>query len=756
MATRRDNIELIWSISELSSLFERRTNIDGFLQDVVERIASHMDSDVCSVYLLDETTGTLVLRASRGLEADSVGRVSLKLGEGITGAAVKELRPIREARASRNPAYKYFPDTGEERYESFLAVPIRRGLNRIGALVVQHRRPDRFSRQDTRALQAIGGQLAATLENVEMLMELHAERADGGAPLVEPAETIECQSASEGVAVGRIMHLHPVEHLDEAFDAIRHEDEEQAFLEALERTEDQLEAMHRELDARISDIASLIFSSHLLMLRDEEFSGEMIRSIRAGTRAHQAVRSIVDRYVELLSASTNPRTREKTQDIRDLGQRLLRNLRGDDDGHGDLRGSIVLAHEMFPSELVRIAAQHAEGLILTGGGATAHLSILARSMEIPAVLLRAPDEADLHDGDLVALDGYEGRIHRDPPDAVLEQFRQAKEAHRADHEAVEAAAAVTSDGAQVELLANANILHDVDVATKVGATGIGLYRSEFPFLVRNDFPSEAEQYRIYRRIAEGMPHGPLVLRTLDVGGDKLFSESQHLEGNPFLGLRGIRFSLAHVDLFDEQLRAMLRAGEGRDLRILFPMVSSVDEFRMARTRVESVLADLADEGLPHQSRPSLGVMIELPSAVECAADLAREADYMSIGSNDLVMYLLGVDRTNEQVEELYEPYHPAVMRALARVVRAATESGCPVSICGEAGGDPTMIRFLLGCGLRSISADPVRLPQIREAVAAVDTDEARRFAETLLAQPTIVDLRSAIAELPERSSRSGA
>ncbi|MFW5717819.1 MAG: phosphoenolpyruvate--protein phosphotransferase [Spirochaetota bacterium] len=744
MATHRDNIELIWSISELSSLFERRTNVEGFLQDVVERIAAHLESDVCSIYLLDESSGTLVLRASRGLEAESVGRVSLKLGEGITGTAVKELRPIREARASRNPAYKYFPDTGEERYESFLAVPIRRGLNRIGALVVQHRRPDRFSRQDTRALQAIGGQLAATLENVEMLMELHGDRAQAGGRPAEPGETIVCHPTSDGVAVGRIARLHPVEHLDEAFGAIGHENEERAFLDALERTEEQLEALHRDLDDRISDIASLIFSSHLLMLRDEEFSGEMIRSIRAGTRAHEAVQSIVNRYVELLSSSANPRTREKTHDIRDLGQRLLRNLRGDHDSHGDLRGTIVLAHEMFPSELVRIAAQHAEGLILTGGGATAHLAILARSMEIPTVLLRAPDEADLHDGDLVAVDGYEGMIHRDPPEAVLVQFRQAKEAHREEREPVEPAPALTADGAEVELLANANILHDVDVATTVGATGIGLYRSEFPFLVRNDFPSEAEQYRIYRRIAEAMPHGPLVLRTLDVGGDKLFSESQHLEGNPFLGLRGIRFSLAHPELFDDQLRAMLRAGAGRDLRILFPMVSSVDEFRTARSRVEVVLADLADEGLPHQERPALGAMIELPSAVECAEDLAREADYLSIGSNDLVMYLLGVDRTNEQVEEFYEPYHPAVVRVLARVVRAADAAGCPVSICGEAGGDPAMLHFLVGCGLRSVSADPVRLPKIRTTIAAIHTGEARRFADALLAQPTVADLRTAI------------
>jgi phosphotransferase system enzyme I (PtsP) len=743
----RDNIELVWSIAELSSLFEKRTNIDGLLQDVVERIAEHLESDVCSIYLLDDATGELVLRASRGLQPGVVGSVHLDVGEGITGTAVKELRPIREGHASRNPFYKYVPATREEQYESFLAVPIRRGLNRIGALVVQHRRADHFTRQDTRALQTIAGQLAATLENVEILMELHAGARPVATRHEEQPEAIGCQPASEGIAVGTVMHMRPFEHSEFAPAELDHDDEEAAFLQALERTDKQLETMHRELDERVADIASLIFSSHLLMLRDDEFSGEMVKAIREGARAHAAVRDVVERYVGLLSSSPNPRTREKAHDIRDLGQRLLKNLRGDAHEHGDLRGRVVIAHELFPSELVRLAAQHAEGLILTGGGSTAHLTILARSLEVPAVLLRAPDEADLSDGLLVAVDAYDGTIHRSPSQSVIDQFLQAREAHARGHEYVEPGPARTTDGVQVELLANVNILHDAELATRVGATGIGLYRSEFPFLVRNDFPSEAEQYQIYRRIAERLDGGPLVLRTLDVGGDKLFSEAQHLEGNPFLGLRGIRFSLAHPELFDEQIRAMLRAGADRDLRILFPMISSVDEYRVARDRVHAVLADLADEGLPHQSAPRLGVMIELPAAVECAEDLAQEADYLSIGSNDLVMYLLAVDRTNEQVESLYQPYHPAVLRAMARVVRAARANACPVSICGEAGGDPAIVRFLIGCGLQSISADPGKLPSIRETVSGITAGQASGYAEELLRQRTIADVRRFIGEL---------
>ncbi len=745
MAVRRDNIELVWSISELSSLFGKRTNIDGFLQDVVDRIAEHMESDVCSVYLLDESTQRLVLRASRGLDPDAVGRVHLGLGEGITGTAVKELRPIREAHASRNPRYKFIPNTREEEYQSFLAVPIRHGLNRIGALVVQHRRPDQFTRHDTRALQTIAGQLAATLENVEMLMELHGHSSGGEIPAADRSESIRCQVASEGIAVGRIVHLRARDLLDEQSSS-DHEDQETAFRAALERTDAQLEAIHRDLDERISDLANLIFSSHLLMLRDEEFSGEMLRLIQAGATAHGSIRQVVGRYADLLAASSNPRTREKTHDIRDLGQRLVRNLRGGEEEHGDLRERIVIAHEMYPSDLVRLAAQHAEGLILTGAGNTAHLTILARSLEIPSVLLRARREDELPEGELVAVDAYEGIIHRNPHQTLLDQFRTTQEARRTDRPKHAPSAAPTADGVAIELLANVNILHDVDLAVRAGAMGIGLYRSEFPFLVRNDFPSEAEQYRIYRRIVERVEGGPVVLRTLDIGGDKLFGDPEYQESNPFLGLRGIRFSLAHPELFDDQLRAMLRAGADRDLRVLFPMVASLDEFFHARERIRAVSADLADEGLEHHPNPKLGVMIELPSAVECCEEFASEADFLSIGSNDLVMYLLAVDRSNEQVERLYNPYHPAVLRALSRVIEAARRHGTGVSMCGEIGSSPLMIRFLIGCGLRSISADPARLSRIREEICTVTEAESRAFSARLLRQPSVGAVQHLIAE----------
>ena len=739
--TRRDNIELVWSISELTSILGRTTNLDGFLQDVVDSIAEHMQSDVCSVYLLDESVAALVLRATRGLDRSSVGEVKLRLGEGITGTAVKELRPIREARASTNPLYKYIPGTHEEDFESFLAVPIRRGLSRIGALVVQHRKSDHFVRQDTRALQAIAGQLAATLENVEMLVEMRGGHDEVEEEAHDSVDLIACQPATDGVAVGKIVRFRNAEEpAAENLDDGEHEIGEQAFLHALELTDRQITAIHQELDERIADIASLIFGSHLLMLHDSEFSGEMLRSIRAGTPASRAINTTVDRYVTVLSASPNPRTRETAHDIRDLGSRLIRNLRTETEGQGDLRGAVVIAHELFPSDLVRLSAEHAEGLILTGGGTTAHLTILARSLEVPMVLARDEHISSIPDATLVAVDAHDGRIYVDPNESVLATFEAAKAVPK-EELAGDIGPTRTSDDELVSLLANINILHDVESAVSAGAEGIGLYRSEFPFLVRNDFPSEDEQFAIYGRIVDRIPQGQIVLRTLDIGGDKVFGESQHLEGNPFLGLRGIRFSLAHQDLFREQLRAILRAGSGRDLRILFPMIASVDEFFAARSTVQDVLLDLAHEGIKHNSKPALGVMIELPSAVECVEDLAKVVDFMSIGSNDLIMYLLAVDRTNEQVEHLYEPRHPAVLRALRRTVTACKNAGISVSICGEAGADPVIASFLIGCGLRTISADPGRLAAIRDVVRSVSASEARELADELCAAGSIEEVR---------------
>lgn len=748
MPMQKNNIDLIWGVSELASLFGKETSLEDFLSDVVGLIATHMKADACSIFLYDEDADTLVLRATRGLNADSVGKLELDLGEGITGTALKELRPIREGRSKDSPYYVAVPNIDEERYESMLAVPIKRGLTRIGAMVLHHRKPDYFDIQDTRAIQAIASQLAATLENVEILMEIHGSRDERARPETLPEKAvIRGKPVSTGLAAGKAVSFG---RRSAEFRLFEHEHEFgdeglSRFQRALKLSQEQLEALQLEIEDDYSDVASLIFSSHLLMLRDEEFVGRMRREIEDGLQAETAVVKVVNEYVDIFTKSDSARVQEKTQDVKDLGHRIIRNLSGDMDEAGDYKHQIVIASELFPSELVKIATQHAEGVILLDGGMTAHISILARSFSIPVVLTRDSRVFQMPEETELIVDAYQGTIYVSPDDEVRATFAENLRARSKPVDVDKIPAETrTRDGVRIEVQANINIFHDVKTARRYRAESIGLYRSEFPFIVRNDFPTEEEQYRIYRRVIAAMGKRSAVLRTLDIGGDKLLSQPDFAESNPFLGFRGIRFSLGNEDLFRDQLRAMVRAGRGVTLKILLPMVSSVDEFLASREILHSVLADLEAEGIEHNAEPQLGAMVELPSAVEAIEGLARHADFLSVGTNDLVMYMLAVDRTNDRIGFMYKDYHPAVLRALERIAHTAAEYGTPVSMCGDTASNPALLDFLLGIGFTIFSLEPSQVPDIKRAIVTKSVQDARRVAETMLALETVTEVETFI------------
>ncbi|NLE68474.1 MAG: phosphoenolpyruvate--protein phosphotransferase, partial [Lentisphaerae bacterium] len=389
------------------------------------------------------------------------------------------------------------------------------------------------------------------------------------------------------------------------------------------------------------------------------------------------------------------------------------------------------------------AAQQAEAILLVGGGLTSHVAIIARSMQIPMVMSSEKRLLTLNAETMLLVDGDQGHVHVDPRPEVVENFKALEKAQR-DAPALARRMmpeTVTRDGARIMLMANVNLLSELAMVRQFGADGVGLYRSEFPFIARNDFPSEEEQYRLYRRIFDETDGMPVVFRTLDVGGDKMLSYFQNVsEANPFLGLRAIRFSLRNKDVFCCQLRAMLRAGLGARLRIMFPLVSSVDDFEQARSVVFECAGQLRAEGVPHNASPELGAMIELPSAVAVAAELARAADFLSIGSNDLIQYILAVDRTNQHISDLFIPHHPAVLRSMARVVHAARDCGKPVSLCGEMAANPAFARFLIGIGLRSFSMEVRSLPAIQKSMTEVNAAEAEQFAGDVLRLARIRDV----------------
>ena len=754
---RKDNVDLICNIGELAGLFKKSSSLEDFLQTVVSIVAYHMRSAVCSVYLYDEKTMELVLTATQGLSQESIGKVRLRLGEGLTGQAMKELRPIREGSGNRNPQFKFIPGIYEERYQAFLAVPIMRGLERVGVLVLQDPVQDYFDENDTKALQAIAAQLAVTIENAKLLLTLHQlqESTMAGLSASSVAEVIEPQAelkflrgvaASAGIAIGQVAVFGALEE-------VHHEPAPgehwtlQDFHRALAKTEQQLEALQLQMEERLADVASMIFSAHLLIVKDSKFSGSMVELISKGMAPERAIEQIVSDYTHMFGKSANPRLREKVQDVKDLGRRLVRNLRtGEEDG-ADYRGRVIVAGELMPSDILKLSAQKAEGLVLVSGGVTSHVAILARSLRLPMVIVEDRRLFGLGSSVILALDGDQGNLYVEPGAEILRSFHELMESRRVMERAATEVRPVTEtrDGQRIHLMANINMISEGRAARELKAEGVGLYRSEFPFIVRNDFPSEEEQFRIYRKLLDEMPGKPVVIRTLDVGGDKMLSYFPTVnEANPFLGLRAIRFSLRYKDIFVRQLRALLRAGQGTDLHIMFPLISSVDDFVEARAVVEECQRSLTAEGIPHLAKPKLGAMIELPSAVEVADELASEADFLSIGGNDLVQYMLAVDRTNEHISDLYVTHHPAVLRALNRVVEAARRHQKSVSFCGEMAADATMLPFLIGIGVRTISVEARQIPRLQNLIGQLDASQAKVQAGKLLRMGKISDVAAAL------------
>ena len=738
------DVEMIFSVSELTEPFHHSKDIRGFLSRVVRVISQHMQTDVCSIFLYDEEKNHLVLEATAGLNPQMVGNLILAWGEGLTGLALKELRPIREDRGIDNPYFKFIPESGEGKFESFLAVPIIRGTRPVGVMVLQDEKSSRFSKSDVRALQAIAAQLAATLEDAMLLISLPKKKMPKAAP--PPSRLIRGTQVVEGVALGR---AYQVQESDSTANQPSAKENLYGktmddFNNAIAQTEQQLEQLQKRLEEELADVASLIFSAHLLMLRDEGFSGEMANLIRNRLDPSQAVKQVTDNYINIFASSSIPRMKEKVLDIKDLSHRILENLLSDKSTHGGgYQGQIVITNELLPSELLKLVTQNAAGLVLYGGGVTAHVSVLASSLQIPLICTSDESVLLIPSNTPLILDAIQGTLIVQPDNSATSRVRQLIEGSKGIEELEKHVEPETRslDGQRIYLRATVNLLSDLKLSKRLKAEGIGLYRSEFPFLVRSDFPSEEEQYRIYKQVVDGLDNPVVTLRTLDVGGDKILSYIPDSdEANPFLGLRSIRFLLENKKVFIGQLKAMIRASKNKRTRILFPLISSIDDFNKAKKMVLKSLESLKRDGFEGFQLPKLGAMIELPSAVELAPELAQVADFLSLGTNDLVQYTLGVDRTNEKVADLFDIRHPAVLRAVKRVSDAAKEASCPLSVCGIMSKDPRTVYYMIGLGIRDFTMVPTTIPGMQKAVSRMDTQKASEDAKKLASFGTIKEI----------------
>jgi len=516
---------------------------------------------------------------------------------------------------------------------------------------------------------------------------------------------------------------------------------------ALTKTTEQLEQLQIALGAKLPEVASLIFESHMMMIMDSSFTGGMFKKIKAGIPASRAIAETAGQYIEMFEASTHDYMKEKARDVEDLALRLLSNISEDKSNSETIwKGHILIVRELLPSDILKVTLENVAGIIQVGGGLTSHVSLLVRSLNIPMIIVDDISLMSLPDEEHLLLDAYCGSVYVNPSDKVVETFKERELVRKiADEQKAKMTdKTLLLDGQPITLLANINLLSELDLALDLKAEGVGLYRTEFPFLIRQALPSEDEQFSIYSKLFKRMSNRDVTVRTLDAGGDKVLAYFDDAgEPNPALGLRSTRLTLRYREIFDQQIRAILRAGAtAPSMRIMFPMISSLDEFIEAKQRVLKCIDDLKDEGISISTTPAIGMMVELPAVLEIIDDLAHEADFFSIGTNDFIQYMLAADRTNERVAEYYCSHHPAVLRGLKRIADAAIRHNIPCAVCGEMAHDSRYIPFFVGIGIRRLSIDPHYLPEVQKCIMTYSTETAENYAAQLLEKSSIKEIEA--------------
>jgi phosphoenolpyruvate-protein phosphotransferase (PTS system enzyme I) len=571
-------------------------------------------------------------------------------------------------------------------------------------------------------------------------------------------------AVSAGVCRGKILVLRRARHvvarreLPEG-EAVR---EVGRFEQSLVKTRQQITEVQRRVAASMSAAEADIFDAHLLMLEDRVLIEEVIRLIRTEkVNAEFAFHSVAERYVAALADVDDEYLRERATDLRDLASRVLDNLLEVKDAF-DLRHlsgpCILVSHDLSPSTTAQLDKQFVLGFATDIGGKTSHTAIMARSLDIPAVVGLLSISEELESGDYALLDGYNGTVVVNPTDQTLFEYGQlAKIKASLDEKLreIQRQPAVTLDGKTIHLSANIEDQHDVESVITHGAEGVGLFRTEFLFINRDSLPGEEEQWKVYREVAAALKPDPVIIRTLDLGGDKFASHLQLArEVNPFLGWRAIRFCLAQPELFRAQLRAILRASAEGNVKMMYPMISGLDELNQANALVEKCKTELRAEKVPFDENMEIGAMIEIPSAALVADALARRVKFFSIGSNDLIQYTLAADRTNEKVSHLYEPTHPAILRLIKTTVDAAHANGIWAGVCGEIAGDPVLAPLLIGLGVDELSAAPPVIDEVKYIIRRIKLSEAQALAAFALQCESPAEIFARCLELARASAPS--
>lgn len=709
-------------------------DLKSALDIIVTRVKSTMGTQVCSVYLRDETEHFLLM-ATDGLNLDAVGQVRLSPDEGLVGYVAVREEPINLEQATDHPKYQYFAETGEERFSSFLGVPIIHHRQVLGVLVVQQGERRRFDEGEEAFLVTMSAQLAGVIAHAEATGALQRMGAAATEALFKGV------AGAPGVAIGKAVVMTPAADLRGVpFQACEDVDQEIVFFHrCLQLARDDIKTLGLQLTDRLNQQEQALFDAYLAMLDDASLGGEVVERIKEGVAATYAWSEVILTHERNFASMSDSYLRERAADVRDLGRRVLSYLQEQVQQCRVIpENAILVGEELTASMLGEVPKERLAGLVSVQGSSNSHVAILARAMGIPTVMGAVDLPFTQVDGRELIVDGYRGSIYTDPGSTLRKQYEQICAEERELIKGLEALKKLpceTLDHHRVPLWVNTGLMADVVRSLERGAEGVGLYRTEIPFLLRDRFPSEEEQRIIYREQLEAFAPHTVTMRTLDVGGDKSLPYFPIDEDNPFLGWRGIRVTLDHPEIFLAQVRAMLKASEGlNNLRIMLPMISSVTELDAAKTLVYRAYHELLEEG--HRIEiPPIGVMVEVPSAVYQARELAARADFLSVGSNDLTQYLLAVDRNNARVADLYHTFHPAVLRALQSVVNDAHSQGTSVGICGEMAGDPGAAILLMAMGFDVLSMNATNLPKVKSVIRGITLEQAENLLDEVMLLP---------------------
>ncbi|GGD71936.1 phosphoenolpyruvate--protein phosphotransferase [Croceicoccus mobilis] len=736
-------------LTSLHEVMASRTHAQAKLNMVVDLIGENLDSEVCSIYLLRE--GMLELFATRGLNQDAVHVTRLAVGEGLVGSIAEQVEVLNLAEAAAHPDFSYRPETGEDKFHSFAGVPIVRLERAVGVLAVQHVEPRRYEEVEIEALQTVAMVLSELIANAGLI-----DDADTiAAPQLTDPRQLSGLSLVKGLAKGHAVFHQPritIEHVV----AEDTEAERARVLQAFDKMREQIETMANQAEFGVGGEHDEVLSTYKMFAYDEGWARRINEAIDSGLTAEAAIERVQQRTRMRMRQIDDPLLADRMHDLEDLANRLLRIVSGQVSTAARLGlrdDTILIARNLGPAELLEYDRRRLKGVILEEGSLTSHVVIVARAMGVPVLGRIRGMRGLVREGDLVLLDGTQGIANIRPTPPVVEAFeaRSARSKERqARYAALKDVEPFTKDGERITLMINAGLRDDVPMLNLTGADGIGLFRTEFQFLVSAALPQRDRQTRLYRDVLEAAGEKPVVFRTVDVGGDKSLpylrgDESGEADENPAMGWRALRLALEREGLMKAQARALLEASGGKTLNVMFPMVSEPWEFDAAKAVFDNQLAFLRERRklLPEAIR--YGVMLEVPALAEVLDVLAPKISFLSIGTNDLTQFLFAADRSNPKLAERYDWLNPSILRFIRRVVRGLAGQQIDITVCGEMGGRQLEALALIGIGLRRLSITPASIGPHKAMFRKIDTRELSEVVNRWIDEP-VSDLRGALAE----------